>query len=231
MSTCKIAKLCETSIGTIVYFLKKHNILRRSIGEAQTKIGNITKEWLKEKYLIKKMNAKEIGLIANVSKYAIYEWLKQFNIPIRTNSESHKGQVMSEETRKKISILSKGLKRSPETRRKISLAKRGENNPAWQGGIYPLRKKIRHSYKYRQWRDDVFTRDEFTCQECGNKGIYLQAHHINKISSILHFYEITILEDAYECMELWNINNGITLCKKCHKKIHQKEVLKYVNSF
>jgi len=27
---------------------------------------------------------------------------------------------------------------------------------------------------------------------------------------------------AYKCKELWDIKNGITLCKKCHKKQHQK---------
>jgi len=27
-----------------------------------------------------------------------------------------------------------------------------------------------------------------------------------------------ILEQAVNCEELWNINNGITLCKECHKK-------------
>jgi len=33
---------------------------------------------------------------------------------------------------------------------------------------------------------------------------------------------LTIAE-AYFCSILWDINNGITLCNKCHKKIQKKE--------
>jgi len=75
---------------------------------------------------------------------------------------------------------------------------------------------------YRQWRSDIFTRDDFTCQECGQRGGHLEAHHIKQLSKILQFYEITTLEEALNCAELWNINNGITLCKECHKKLHKK---------
>jgi len=63
---------------------------------------------------------------------------------------------------------------------------------------------------YKKWRVDVYKRDKFTCQmpSCGSKG-RLNAHHIKRWSDnpILRF----------------NINNGITLCHKCHKSIHNKE--------
>ena len=80
---------------------------------------------------------------------------------------------------------------------------------------------IRHSFKYRQWRSDVFTRDNFTCQECGQIGVRLNVHHKKPFSSIIQFYEITTLEEALNCEELWNINNGITYCKKCHKDLNK----------
>lgn len=123
------------------------------------------------------------------------------------------------ERRRKIGEGNKGKIYSLKTKRKMSEALIGKLNPNWQGGITPLNKSIKRNYKYRQWRSDVFTRDDFICQECGKRGGYLHAHHIKSFSSILQFYEITTLKQALKCEELWNINNGITLCEKCHKKI------------
>lgn len=101
----------------------------------------------------------------------------------------------------------------------------GEKNSQWKGGITPLRKQIRLCFEYRQWRSDVFTRDNFTCQKCFIKGNELHAHHCPKsFSSIIKEYQIKTLEQALSCPELWNINNGKTHCKDCHKTIHRKKV-------
>jgi hypothetical protein len=57
------------------------------------------------------------------------------------------------------------------------------------------------------WSLEVRRRDNFTCQKCGvHKQIGLHAHHI----------------EAYNtAVELRNdINNGITLCRKCHRDFH-----------
>ena len=96
--------------------------------------------------------------------------------------------------------------------------KRGNLNPNWKGGIVPLKRSLRTQYIYRQWRDDVFTRDNYICQECNKRGGYLEAHHKESWSIIFDRNNIKTLEEAINCQELWNINNGITLCKDCHKK-------------
>lgn len=161
-------------------------------------------------------------------------------------SKSHTGKKHSKETKLKISRLHKGKLHlqfrgvnnskygthpSEETREKMSKAKKGKptgrpspfrgkygvESSNWKGGITKLNGQIYNSFKYRQWRSDIFTRDNFTCQECGIRGEILNAHHIKPFSKIIQFYEITTLQEALECEELWNINNGITLCKKCHK--------------
>ena len=89
----------------------------------------------------------------------------------------------------------------------------------WKGGITELQYKIRNHFKYRQWRSDVFTRDNFTCQCCGDKkGGNLEAHHLKAKSLIIKENNITTIEQALMCEELWNINNGQTLCEKCHQK-------------
>lgn len=134
------------------------------------------------------------------------------------------GRPCSEETKRKIGNANRGSKNgnygislSKEERLHLSNKLRGKNAPNWKGGISLLTHRIRDSFHYRQWRSDIYTRDDFICQECGQRGGRLNAHHIKSFSLILQFYEITTLKEALECEELWNINNGITLCKKCHK--------------
>jgi len=137
--------------------------------------------------------------------------------------KANMGHIVTKKTREKISKAHMGegnpqYGKSPslETRRKLSEVHKGEKSYLWKGGINPFRKSLRTCFEYRQWRSDVFTRDDFTCQECGQRGGSLHAHHIKSFSSILQYYEITTKEEALECEELWNINNGITLCKECH---------------
>ena len=76
----------------------------------------------------------------------------------------------------------------------------------------------------------MFTKDNYICQDCGERGIYLEAHHIKKFHKIqseflnLHF-SLCIDKNKEKLIELsklypnfWDINNGITLCKECHNK-------------
>lgn len=94
---------------------------------------------------------------------------------------------------------------------------RNENHWNWKGGTTNLRQRIMVSYKYRQWRSDIFQRDNYTCQKCNQRGIYLEADHNPKLfSEIIKEYKIITVEEALLCEELWNINNGRTLCRKCH---------------
>lgn len=66
----------------------------------------------------------------------------------------------------------------------------------------------RSSNDYKLWRLAVYERDNYTCQECGERGGKLNAHHIKswRKHADLRF----------------TISNGITLCEKCHKKKHKK---------
>ena len=103
--------------------------------------------------------------------------------------------------------------------REAKLGRCGEETNNWRGGITPVREKIRKMFEYRQWRSDVFTRDDYTCQICNIKGGDMNADHYPKMfAEILDQYEISDLREARECDELWNINNGRTLCKQCHRK-------------
>lgn len=85
----------------------------------------------------------------------------------------------------------------------------GENNSNWKGGITPINNKIRKSKEYTRWRNRVYLRDNFTCCHCNKKcdSKNIIAHHI------YYFSEIPELR--------FNINNGVTLCRSCHFKLHQ----------
>jgi len=78
----------------------------------------------------------------------------------------------------------------------------------WQGGITPQNTKIRNSIETSLWREAVFTRDNWVCQKCKIKGGKLHPHHI------CNFADYPELRLA--------INNGVTLCRKCHLKFHKK---------
>ena len=85
--------------------------------------------------------------------------------------------------------------------------RRGEKNSCWRGGRTPANHIIRGSVEYREWRETVFARDNWTCQDCGdNKGRNLHAHHIFPFSQF-----------GEHRFDIWN---GVTLCMDCHQKCH-----------
>jgi len=116
----------------------------------------------------------------------------------------------TEERKKKISSILSGRKRpafSDETKLRMSISKRGEKHPKWRGGITKRSMVIRNSYAYRKWRTEVLKRDGFACQICSSVGGELHSHHIK------HF--------AVNLKERFEVDNGITLCKRCHYDLHK----------
>lgn len=104
----------------------------------------------------------------------------------------------------------------------------GSKNPNWKNGKTDLVLSLRTSAKYKEWRDEVYARDNYSCVKCGkDSGHDLNAHHIKPISLLLQDNNITTLLDAFSLPILWDIKNGETLCEDCHKKTHKKK-WKYV---
>jgi hypothetical protein len=143
---------------------------------------------------------------------------KQTEEQKRKIGQALKGRPKSKEHIKKLVSSHLGYIQSKEERLKHSVAQKGSKGSNWRGGISTLGNLIRSCFRYRQWRSDVFTRDDFTCVHCGNRGGKLHADHIKPFSLILKENNIKTLDEAGCCEELWNINNGRTLCVECHKK-------------
>ncbi len=98
---------------------------------------------------------------------------------------------------------------------------KGEKHWNWKGGITPLMLNIRHCLEYRQWVKRVFERDNYICKICKKRGGKLEAHHIKSFSIIISSNIINSLAKALVCKELWEISNGQTLCKNCHKQLEK----------
>ncbi len=146
----------------------------------------------------------------------------------------NRGIPMSQEMKDKISKTKKANKPilSDESRMRYSLAHRGSKSPNWRGGVSKFQHTLRRSFKYIQWRNQIFTRDNYTCQKCGVRGgVILHADHIKPFAIILEESGINDLDKAYSCVSLWDTDNGRTLCKDCHLKtdthgINTKRVLR-----
>ena len=141
-------------------------------------------------------------------------------------SNFNKGKILSEEHKKKIGIGNTGKVRTEIVKEKIRNALifggymlgdknimkneeivsrfKGDNNPNWKGGNSKGYKTGYYSTEYKIWRKTVFERDDYQCKKCNAKGVYLTAHHIK---SFAHYPELR-----------FEINNGLTLCEKCHSE-------------
>ena len=78
-------------------------------------------------------------------------------------------------------------------------------------GLTSINERERKSKKYKNWRNIIFKRDNYTCQKCGirnkkrlGKTIILHADHIK---SFAYFPELR-----------FEVSNGRTLCERCHKE-------------
>lgn len=138
----------------------------------------------------------------------------------RPKSENQRKQISKTLKRKfvngelKIKVTWRGKKFSENHRKNISkgIIKAYDH----MGRVSPINELLRKSSKYKIWRELVFLRDNFTCQNlnceyCHNlQGVYLHPHHIK---SWARFPELR-----------FKVDNGITYCKAYHinsKKLHK----------
>lgn len=121
------------------------------------------------------------------------------------------GHPMLDVTRDALLKANRGRPLSAEHRAKMSEITSRRVGPlaaAWKGGITPELKMIRTSEAYSSWRTAVFARDDYTCQDCGQHGGYLEAHHVHEFSK---YPEERLL-----------VENGKTLCLPCHEQYRKR---------
>lgn len=115
----------------------------------------------------------------------------------------NKGKHLSNETKQKLRLANLGKKYSLETIEKRAVKMRGKLNPNYKNGMSKFTVSHYADLRYKLWREAIFERDDYTCQQCKLKGVYIEANHIK---SWAHFPELR-----------FELSNGLTLCRECHK--------------
>jgi len=87
----------------------------------------------------------------------------------------------------------------------------GKNSSLWRGGITPINFKIRNSLEYKNWRKQVFERDNYTCVWCRVRGGWDKNVKINIRINADHIKPFSIFPEL-----IFDLKNGQTLCVRCH---------------
>jgi hypothetical protein len=148
------------------------------------------KNWLQREYVDLKKSMRTIAIECGRGETAIHKWLHRFDIPIRSRTEAMRGLKKSEEHKKKLSDWAK--------------TRTGDKNPCWRGGRVKEKARIRHC-GWRERRKLTLERDNHECQDCG-------------IDLNLHVHHIKPVKDYPELIN--SIDNCITLCADCHRRLH-----------
>jgi len=194
----EISEYLKCSWNTISYNMKKYGIKRRSPSVYKKGSGrlNIDRKSLVKLYLVDKYSISAISRILGVGGTTLFNRLDEFGISKRTMSE-----IMS-----------------------------GCSNPAYKDGRSSLYALIHSLSEYEYWRKYILIRDNYTCQNCNKNGGYLEVHHIKPFREIFNEFikeydqfspiedKETLVRFAIKYKPFWDISNGKTLCKDCHKK-------------
>ena len=123
--------------------------------------------------------------------------------------------VRSSPNEQGLEIIRKKTNDSSKIERNATARKKNqENSPNDKQNTLKVRDDTNDSSKDKtkrdpKWTKAVLQRDKYTCQCCGyDKKKHLEAHHIYSFRD----------NEAYRTQ----VDNGITLCKFCHKKYHSE---------
>lgn len=196
-----IARECNVSERTVRWWITELNI------HNQKRNGyKVNKDELFQLYRVDRKTTKEIGQYYGMSDGEVLYYLHKFDIPVFTRTEILDYYYYENGGLEKAREYGSKL----ENRINMSCRQRGISVEEFDGFRTTKAHNERNSSVYKEWRTNVFERDNYTCQCCGKVGGCLNAHHIQNFSE-------------YPELKL-DMSNGITLCVECH-------LPEYPNSF
>ena len=179
--------LCRCKCGNFLFVVADH-----------LKTGN-TKSCGCLKHLIGKNSYRFVDLITEIlpNKITAIKYLY---------SNSHKKSVWLFRCHcgKEFEAIGNNIKEGTTTSCGCLNHRLGKDNSNYNPDLTDKEREVkRNTPENTIWRKSVYERDDYACQKCGKKGIYLEAHH---------------KENWADNPELrYVVDNGITLCKECHR--------------
>lgn len=175
------APLCACGCGKPTKWISKDSKWQKYVvGHYRPAKSYHDAEWLRTEYIEKLRSVDDIAKQFSVNVSAIIKSMKKHGIERRTTSET---------------LIMRG-------------SMRGENNPAWKGGVA----NWDYAYNWKTLSKKIKDRDNWTCQLCGETrkrwNHHLHVHHIDEDKTNNHPH------------------NLVSLCSTCHKPIHGKQEIR-----
>lgn len=180
----------------------------------------------KEYWVDEEIKKKHGNSVRNSKKYQE----SRKNIDISGEKNGMYGKKHSKETSQKMSKSRTGKVQSQETINKRRETCRIKREEKMKNGEFNLNKALKHFVNSElKWTGKIFERDNKKCIKCGDIE-KLDAHHIKSFNSIIkellegtdfstNFEKYNYLKEQKEIRDE-NLENGVLLCRKCHRKVH-----------
>lgn len=213
-SSVEIAKLYGVTHRTVLNYLIKIGVERRSLDKAQFASNQKTfisaladADLLYELHWNQHLSCKDLGKQLGCDPGTVRRHMHKLGIPTRNSSESKIGLMV------------------------------GSKHPNWKGGVTPLHLQLR-TFFHTNLAPHAAERDDYTCQECGKRHTMLHVHHIRPFAVILQeiykehpdlspfcdkdrevLYDIATHDNRF-----LDLDNLQTLCVDCHRNKHLKTI-------
>ena len=232
MPSCDIAKHLNRTIATV-------RTIARSMGITKRNVSYFTKDetlFLVDNY--GSMPSKDIATKMNRTESSIEHKAMRLGLTEKRVAQ-WKYCVDCGKKLSSAAIYRDSVERCPECSRAFQ---QDENHPLWKGGVSSLEGLV-YVLLRPVWGKPIMRRDNYTCQICGQKGGNKEVHHVRLLTQIRDEVrsahpelDIANLSDkkklAVLIVKAHQLQDGITLCKPCHKSIHTEksgELLEYPN--